>query len=379
MAIEFSVLSPENANAWDAVVANSDDGWLFGLSYWQKLITSIPEWRFTDKSFAIYDDRRLVAAMPMQMTADGRLVSAALGAAGPFVVRNVSPGRREKIIYAAIEHSRDVAREGGVRKIEVSISALNKTSLASVHGVNLLVNYGFLDVSTHERIVNLVQSEEVLWAGLSSDARQNIKHARSTGYAVTVESWQEMLEEYYRIHVETYTRTGVSPHPKSYFHGIAIQAASRGHSKLLVARAPDGVIVGFHNSGRYEQASFYWTGCCATDHLKSGVNYLLMWNALLAAKTDGCNHYGVGESFPNANEGKLRGLTVFKAKFGGELHRLYKGELIIGSRVAVQQPSVRIVARDWWYTTRMLLAVFLQWLKKRCGLRVLLTKRLPRR
>jgi hypothetical protein len=135
-----------------------------------------------------------------------------------------------------------------------------------------------------------------------------------------------MLDEYYLTHLETYRRTGASHHPKEYFEIIA-ETAHRGQAVLWVGRDPSGKPVAFHNCARYRKGSLYNTGCCKTEHLRSGINYLLFWNAIVGAKEDGCNWYEVGEVFPNETGGKLRGLSIFKEKFDGELYRYYRAEI----------------------------------------------------
>jgi lipid II:glycine glycyltransferase (peptidoglycan interpeptide bridge formation enzyme) len=54
---------------------------------------------------------------------------------------------------------------------------------------------------------------------------------------------------------------------------------------------------------------------------------MLFWQALIGAKQDGCMQYEIGEVFPGVLDGKLRGLTVFKEKFDGELYPYYRAEI----------------------------------------------------
>jgi hypothetical protein len=153
-----------------------------------------------------------------------------------------------------------------------------------------------------------------------------------------------MLDEYYRVHVETYHRTGVRPHPRAYFAGIATTIAKDGHAVLWVGRDASNHPVAFHNCARFRDGSLYWTGCCETSHLPSGVNYLLFWHALAGAQEDGCGWYETGEAFPNTDDSKLKGLTLFKAKFGGELYRYYRGEIRLCDCAST---SLRSRARHW--------------------------------
>ncbi len=56
------------------------------------------------------------------------------------------------------------------------------------------------------------------------------------------------------------------------------------------------------------------------------------WQAIVGAKEEGCLYYEVGEGFPNTSDEKLKGLTDFKSKFGGEVYRFYRGRFSFGRR-----------------------------------------------
>jgi len=176
-----------------------------------------------------------------------------------------------------------------------------------------------------------------------------------------------MVEAYYDVHKETYLRTGVQPHPKAYFEGIARQSTQ--HHLLWVGFDPLGKPVSFHNDARFQHSSLYHTGCSETAHMNSGINYLLFWEAIVGAKADSCRWYEIGEAFLSAAEGKDKGLNGFKSKFGGELHRFFRGELFIEPAqkepqdiltipLSLEQPlnSYRVVFRNWVYASRDLLA-----------------------
>ena len=348
--MEFSaVLDAE----WDAVVATSDDGWIFAHSWWQRLTTGIPEWGFLDCSFALRENGHFLAVVPLQRRPDGVLASIAFGESGPVVNHGVQGEHRKRILKQVFEHVDNLAQRHQARAIEMLVPALSRGSLASVRGVNSLIEYGFQDTSTHVRIADLGQTETELFAALNYDARRSIRAAEKSGYTVGTCEWKDAIDDYYRVHTETYCRTGMKPHPLAYFEGIAKDVASRGHSVLWVGRDPDGAAVAFHNCARYRDTATYWTGCCASNHLASGINYLLFWSSIKGAKTDGIRWYNLGQVFPNATDEKLRGLTVFKSKFGGELRRSFSGLKPVALVPAPgAEPSLRQVGRQWLWLTR---------------------------
>ncbi len=365
--MEFIGFNQIKAREWDEIVYHSEDGWVFSLAEWLEMVTLV--WNMQQLSFAVRENGKLVAIMPLHWISAGkRLSSSGWGHGGPVIAAGASRAVRQRLWEACWARARDIAAQFCAERITVVISPICQSSLKNGWGVNPLVEVGFTDVSTHTRIIDLLQSEEDLWFGMAKDARQKIKQARSAGYSARRCSWREMVDEYYRVHIETYQRTGVQSHPKSYFEGIAAQPDS--HHILWVGFSPDGSPVAFHNDARFSSSELYHTGCSETAHLKSGVNYLLFWEAVLAAKADGCAWYETGEAFPNAAEGKDKGLTDFKGKFGGELHRLFRGELIMPQPEpespavltpveAKLMPDKKTIIRNWLNASRDLSTVIL--------------------
>jgi dTDP-4-amino-4,6-dideoxygalactose transaminase len=305
--------------------------------------------------FVAAENNVWVASLPVQLSWGSRqdaprhlAYSTLMGPAGPFVSRSLQAKPRhralEKLTQAAVEW----ATSENVERVTCSLPPLAPSNLGNARGVNPLVTVGWTDrSSTHTRIAGLRASEDALWRALPHGARESVKRALNAGYRVARGNWQELVDEYYQVHVETYTRTGVPPHPKAYFEGIARRIAPLGHAVLWVAHDAHGRPVAFHNCARFGHGSLYWTGCSRTDHLRSGANHLLVWHALLGAKEDNCRFYELGEAFPEAKDGRLQGLTRFKSMFAGELYRFFRGEIRVkpprqrSPRRAPTTPQVR--------------------------------------
>src|SRR3546814_13886117 len=56
------------ADEWDDVVQGSPDGWVFGLYGWQELILAVERWGLQDHRFALRENGRLVAVVPLQFS-----------------------------------------------------------------------------------------------------------------------------------------------------------------------------------------------------------------------------------------------------------------------------------------------------------------------
>ena len=156
------------------------------------------------------------------------------------------------------------------------------------------------------KVISLEPPEEELWQGLSKTARNLVRRADKAGYRVTRVNWEASLDAYYDVHVETYARTGVPPHPKSYFGGIARYMAPSGASRLYALMSPAGEPAAFHNTIQLGAGANYHTGCSRTAVQADSAGYLLMWEALKAAKVDGAAWYDCGWIFPGARDSKQK-------------------------------------------------------------------------
>lgn len=329
--MRFTPLTPTIFNQWNRVICDSDDAWLYHQANWLQATEKI--WNLESRSFAVEHNEKVIAIFPLQM--DRRtmsLKSSCWGAGGAASINSLDAAFRRKMMEAIYRHAEEIARESRATSIEVSLPSLARSSLDNRWGVNPLVNYRYEDASTHTFVADLAQSEKDIHALLSKDARQRVRKAIRGGYRVEQMRSLNDIDEYYRVHCATYRRTGATPHPKAYFEAIYTHMCSKGHAVIWKALAPGGTPVAFEIIGRFKDGAVYWAGCCETEHLDSGVNYLLQYNSMISAKRWGAMWFENGEAFPTARDGKLRGLSIFKGKFGGELHRFYKGKIALTTR-----------------------------------------------
>jgi len=347
--MRFVQLTPDLSKEWDALVYSSDDAWLYHLYDWLCLTEDI--WGLESKSFLVEHDGRTVGIFPLQIRKNSKsLRSIYMGTGGAAISEKVSPVFRERIMKAMYEHAEEVAREIGSSDIEISLPPLAESSLRNRWGVNPLVNHFYQDTSTHTWLVDLRKNEENILANLTKDARRSMKNARDAGYNIRKLKDQDEVAEYYRVHRETYDRTGADPFPETYFRGIYEHMCQKGHAVVWTGTSRNGSPVAFEIIGLFKKGAIYWAGCCETEHLDSGVNYWLQYNSMICAKGSGAEWFENGEAFPNVRNGKLRGLTTFKGKFGGETHRFYRGRLVL-----TDGPSMENAFGDWLRCTALLL------------------------
>jgi SAM-dependent methyltransferase len=318
------------ASEWDALVESSPDGWVWALSRWQKLILDVQEWGLADFSFGAYAGSRLVGVMPLQyQAASQKMASSGWGLVGPVISGAHGSQERTPLLRAMLAHAEELAREQKATRVELGASPLTASSRNARWGVNPFVPFGYEDISTHTKIVALELGIESIWSSISENAKRKIKLATKLGVTVQRVDWLSMLDRYYEAHCTTYRRTGVTPHPRTYFEAIARELAPRGHAVLWAAFTRAGEPIAFRNDARCRDGVVYHTGCSKNEALETGANYLLVWEAVQGAVRDGFRWYEIGEVFPAAKDGKARGLTEYKSRFGGDLHRYFKAFKIL--------------------------------------------------
>ena len=195
--------------------------------------------------------------------------------------------------------------------------------------VNPMIFYGYKNKISQAYIIDLNASEENIFKGYSQTTRNLVYRGKKDSEIRIVEAnpTQDDLDKYYNLHVETYTRTGVTPHPKSYFEKIFLHILKKKTCHILFLYRGDQLIAA-HNTLLFKNAAMYWTGASISQ--KGDIEgRLLMHEQIMNAKNQGCRYFEVGEAFPNVFDGKLKGLNDFKKSFGGFVHPIFAGEFIL--------------------------------------------------
>lgn len=326
--MNFINLTPELEKQWDEIAKDSDDAWLFHLYDWLKLSDEI--WQLEQKSFLVEYEGELVGIFPLQLNKNkNALKSTEMGDAGAAVKNSIQGNLRKKILKAMYAHVEEIAKDLKIPRIEVYLPALSQNALKNRWGVNPLAPYFYKDISTHTFIIDLSQAENEFHSKLSDSTRSEIKKAKDAGYKITTITSLDEIDQYYELHLQTCERNNINPHPKEYFTGVFNSLCKNSYAVIWKACTSDGEPAAFEITAIFNNTAFYWSGCSQSEHLAKGVNYLLQSNAISWAKSKGCLWYDVGEAFFDTSDDKLKGLTLFKSKFQGELHRYFKGRLTL--------------------------------------------------
>ncbi|MFP4380623.1 MAG: GNAT family N-acetyltransferase [Candidatus Sumerlaeia bacterium] len=315
---------------------------------WEKLVTSSPEaWLFHTREFiemcvVPFDMREFslvarkqgeaVGILPLNYSmreAQPKLGSLAFGPAGPALSPKLSEKERAEILERMMERALYFAREENCHALTAAIPPAAPARLDDQSGVSPLDALGFQASSTSSYVIDLRAGLDAVFAGFRSTVRNQIRRAEKADINIRLADQSGDLDNYYRIHCETYERTGVSPHPREYFEGIFTRMMPKGLCRIWVAEK-DGAPLAFANIAIFKNSAYYWTGCGTDAGLREGANHLIQWHAIRNLAESGIEWYDVGEAFPAASPGdKEAGLDLFKRGFGGERRPFHKGRIDI--------------------------------------------------
>jgi peptidoglycan pentaglycine glycine transferase (the first glycine) len=176
-------------------------------------------------------------------------------------------------------------------------------------------------------IVDLSGEEAQIIGRMKQKTRYNINLALKKNVVVRPHT---ELSAFYELMKITGQRDQFGIHSQEYYERAFDLFHSRGQCQLLVAeyeRIPISALLVFKVGNR----AWYFYGASSDIHREMMPNYLLQWEAIRWAKTEGCVEYdlwGVPDedlatleaNFTNRNDG-LWGVYRFKRGFGGELKR----------------------------------------------------------
>lgn len=176
-------------------------------------------------------------------------------------------------------------------------------------------------------IVDLSESEEIMLARLKQKTRYNIRLAEKKGVSIR-EGKLEDLENLYKMYAETSVRDGFVIRDENYYMTVWKIFMQSPISNLqspitipLIAEYNNEVIAAiflFMFAGR----AYYVYGMSRNLHREKMPTYLLQWEAMKIAKSNGCLTYdlwGAPDVFDESDS--MWGVYRFKEGLGGEVIR----------------------------------------------------------
>lgn len=320
---------------WDAFVDASDEAWLWHRFDFQDVLKTWPG--SVDRCFALRDKANqdeIVALIPLRQVNRSVFRLATLyvleSFGGPACANAISPKFKRELLTLIRLHVVAMAQIGRCLEIRIMSSPMAPAFRGELcPRVNPFLEMGCDNTLTQTWVVDLRSGREAVWKRMAGRARTAVRKAEKAGVTVR-EACQDDLHVYYRLHQETYHRTGVPPHTKDYFRNIWDSFFTKGFAHVWIAEL-DGEPVAAENFGIYKRAAIYWTGAASAKGLDVEANSLLQWTAMQWMLSNDLQWYETGETFPQYSAGKHKGLSDFKKSFGGSLYPYYKGQLRSGS------------------------------------------------
>lgn len=317
--------------SWNDFVLASDEAWMQHL---HQFGTAMEKWpNFVNRSFAI-----VAAEAPDTLLAVGTcLVNA------DNWVSCTNPAWRPGLDPESIQSIRNVARREWISRAQDgncgAIYAYMPVMTPALRGsgspaVSPLSDLQMESIQTQSYVIDLRPGIDAIWKGLASHCRTHIRKAEKEGVVIREASGPDDLATYYRMHCETYGRSGLAPHPEAYFQRIWEDFIPAGFARVFFAER-DGKVIAADNETTFKRAMGGWTAAGMIEGSKIGANNLLHWHAIRWAVENGYDWYDSGEGFPDATSGKNKGLTDFKKSFGGAVYPYFKGQIVFSKTRAV--------------------------------------------
>ena len=221
--------------------------------------------------------------------------------------------RREKAIFIKIDP--EVVRYWGVEKERVSPTGAQFEKELKSRGWR----YSAEQVQFRNTVeLDLTQSEENLLAAMKSKTRYNIRLAGRKGIVVRPGSAAD-LPLIAGMYQETAQRDGFTIRPLAYYLDAWESFFAAGMAQPLLAEY-EGEPVAAIILVRYGKRVIYMYGASTSRERKRMPNYLLQWEGIRWAKSEGCTVYdfwGAPDEFVESDP--LWGVWRFKDGFRGDV------------------------------------------------------------
>lgn len=298
---------------------------LKSLYGWRALWFAIPPGEFAD-------DRRDEWTTP---TSD-RSATTSAGPA-PLLVLVRSFGRLLRMAYVPHGPGADLRLDGdGFRRLAASVvRRLPPTTLFvrwdlphewSTAKSRALRRAGFRPAGTdvqppHTVIVDLEGDESEITARMKPKTRYNVRLAAKRGVSVREADDQE-IGLWYAMYRETARRDRIALHREAYYRSVVAILRRNGIRVRLLFAEHEGDLLAGIVVAEYAGTATYLYGASADRKRNLMPAYLLQWEAIRLAKTDGCRWYDLF-GIPPADDPAhpMHGLYRFKVGFGGRIVR----------------------------------------------------------
>jgi lipid II:glycine glycyltransferase (peptidoglycan interpeptide bridge formation enzyme) len=170
-------------------------------------------------------------------------------------------------------------------------------------------------------VINLSKSVEELKADMDEDCRSAINKAERNGLSF-VEGDYGDLDAYWRLHNETWSRTGMNPHSLMEIQEEWNVLAKESHLFFSYYEEEIVAAVMLH---AYKTGVLYWGGCSKFGDQNLRANNFLLWSCIKWAKEKGYIWFNIGLFSPTPGDNlKEYNVGKYKSQFTKDYYEAYE-------------------------------------------------------
>ena len=312
---------------WDALVDRSDEGWLYQRRAWI-------DWAgtFTRRnwSFGLADaSGRLVGVLPLyeedlHVNRFMRVRRLRSGVSGPVTSAELPAGQRQALWQRLVGTADVVARHAraAVLQVQCAMSApaywpgsADVRSLRECGMTMPVSNDPFHPTPLLDRFIDVRAKDDELLADMHQNARSAVRQSMRSGLTLEDAESAEAVDRYHALHVASWTRTGLTPHPREYFATMWSIHRPIGAVRILFARHDDRDVAAVLLL-TYKRAAFYWGACSLAESQRLRPNNFLIWEAMRVLRESGMYWLELGVFESGRATTKSGSVGRFKASFG---------------------------------------------------------------
>ncbi len=333
---------------WDTYIANHPSGHLLQTWAWGELKARFG-WRV--ERLALVENEKIVSgAQILFRSVIPRIFSLAYIPKGPLV--NWNDDTQVNVLLEGLHH---LCRSQRSVFLKIEPHAPDDGALRDTISQYGCTTSQFTIQPPRTIVVNITPEEERILAAMKQKTRYNIRVALRKGVTIR-EATDGDLPIFFRLMQATGKRDHFGIHNLDYFRTLFSLFAPERAALLLAevhGEPVAGLIVLAH-----PPTAYYLFGASSNSHREKMPTYLLQWEAMLWAKSKGCQKYDLW-GIPDADEKALEARFITHSQDPSGLWGVYRFKRGFGGQV-----TRAIGAFDFVYD-RPLYWVYRQWMARR--------------
>ena len=158
-----------------------------------------------------------------------------------------------------------------------------------------LVDCGTQHRLFHTFVIDLMQSETVLFSNMDSDCRRCIRNAQKNEVVIEVAKTEGFAEEYFEQLKDVFSKQGLIPtYTVDRVRQLIAHLHPTGHLLLLRARDKSGLSIATGIFPFLNGVMHFWGGASWRPFQRLRPNQALHWHAMRHAKANGLHTYDMG-------------------------------------------------------------------------------------